>query len=354
VRLIIHAGFPKCGSSAIQHALQDNALALKRESIFLFGKDLALNDRFRWNAPPFWVAAKAFLEPARRRGACDRIKRELERLSRRHPRATAIISAEVLAAPASALLLKGIDETVETTVVFYVRPQFQWIPSAWKQWALTRGAPLGRYVSVCLARDIPAFAKSLDAWSRSVPKARLIVRILPQAVAENGGPAADFFRTIGTALDPGDVPDSRTNPSLDYSVLHVLNKNPWIFAGKKEHRIFSALAEILPKQHLATNIKMLSLEQERRVAEHFRDENMHILRTFLHLDEAEATKTYAEYFEPRESGRSYADVPEREIARRGLGILMNAVLRQREAARSRRRPYRTLSSQAVKRPRDGD
>jgi hypothetical protein len=354
MRLVIHAGFAKCGSSAIQHALEDYAPALKRQSIFLFGKDLHLNDRFRFDRAPFWTAAKFFLDPARRNETRARISGELKRVGLKHPDATAVVSAEVLTAPGSERLFEGLDSAFEIRVVFYIRPQFEWIPSAWKQWSLPKGISLETYVAACLARNIPPFRRTLDAWSHALPGAAIDVRILPQAIADSGSPAGDFFRLIGATVEP--VPsDAQSNPSLDFSVLHVLNRNPGLFEGRKGHKVFNALAELLSEQHLKTNVRMLSPAEERRIAGHFRHENMHILRNYLHLAEVDAARAYAEHFQPSGGGRSYAEIAEIDVLRRCLGILLEALIREREARRPIVRwPYWKISSRLAKRLRGQD
>ena len=61
-----------------------------------------------------------------------------------------ILSAENLANPQMAPLFAGLDNEFEVDVIFYLRPQFQWIPSAWKQWELKRGMSLNDFVAHCI------------------------------------------------------------------------------------------------------------------------------------------------------------------------------------------------------------
>jgi hypothetical protein len=189
MRFFIHTGFKKCGSSAIQHALAAKQRELIDRSIFLFGKDLSLN----FSPPadvPFWTAANSLVDPATRSAVPARLREELARLSARAPNGTAVLSAEVLGAPGPVPLFGGLDTMADTTIVFYVRPQFEWIPSAWKQWEMKSGVALDAYVRDCLARNTPQFLRTIETWRATLPRAKIVVRVLAQAVAEHGNPAA--------------------------------------------------------------------------------------------------------------------------------------------------------------------
>ena len=60
------------------------------------------------------------------------------------------------------------------------------------------------------------------------------------------------------------------NPSLDFSVLHVLSKNPQLFSDIHDNSLMLALTRALPKKFRSTNIQMLSAEEEARIEECFR------------------------------------------------------------------------------------
>ena len=66
MRFVIHTGFKKCGSSAIQHALAEKQSELIEQSIFLFGKDLSLNLTPPPADVPFWTAANSFIDRLQR------------------------------------------------------------------------------------------------------------------------------------------------------------------------------------------------------------------------------------------------------------------------------------------------
>jgi hypothetical protein len=350
MRLVIHAGFGKCGSSSIQHALQNRRSALKRQSIFLFGNHLRLDDGLWPSSTPFWMAGNTLRDGQSRGQVLDRVSREIERVAARRPESTAIISAELLGRPAGGRIFRTIDAKVDTTLVFYIRPQFQWIPSAWKQWIVSRGISLEDFTASCLAAGRPRFRDTLESWRADLPQAKSIVRVLPDTVAVAGGPAKDFLTIVGARLDRGDEANLHVNPSFDVSILRVLNKNPWLFAERRETEIFRALAEILPERFLNTNTQVLSFEDEKRIAARFHEENLDILRTQVGLSEQRAMELYARYYQPQAPAQAPADVSDSETLYRSAGVLLDVLIRQHQSQQTIvRAPYWKIPWRAVKR-----
>lgn len=347
MRLVIHAGFAKCGSSSIQTALQDAQSELRGQSIYVFGKDLRINTRSSASSAPIWSVAETFIDAPEGKVMTARMARELERLAKTAPQGTAVLSAELLAKPGSAGRFSQIDEQVDTTVVFYIRPQFEWIGSAWKQWSLREGISLKDYVDRCLSSNRPPFQKTIEDWATTLPKAKIIVRMLAETAA-NGGPAKDFFDILGAPRVNPSARSEHVNPNLDFAILHLLSKNPDVFRGRSDNAVFKSLLSVLPPKYAKTNIELLSAADKQRIAEHFAEENLHILRRYCGLDGRSAEDVYNSSFRPSGSGRSYEEVEELELAYRGMGILLETLL-DLDRKRIFRRPYRNVPQRLAKR-----
>ena len=138
-RIIIHAGFPKCGSTSIQAALIHNFGRLQKDGVFLFGKELRVAQTSADLGVPLW-----FLEQAKEKGEplAQRLSDEIASLRVVNGDRIAILSAENLSRPEMAPLFAGLDSRLEVSLIFYLRPQLEWIPSAWKQWGLKKGMSL--------------------------------------------------------------------------------------------------------------------------------------------------------------------------------------------------------------------
>lgn len=320
-RFFIHAGFAKCGSASIRTALFQNFRKLQKDNIFIFDKNLRIaRTAADLIGTPIWC-----LEEARKHSEnlTRRLSAEIAPLLKRNPDHLAILSAENLANPGMADLLAGLDSQCDVSVIFYLRPQLQWIPSAWKQWGLKTGASLSDFVAQCIDTRTPAFRRDIERWKSAVPAANIHVRFLIPELLSGGNPAQDFFNLLGLSERQYQLESEARNPSLDVSVLHVLSKNPHLFSDVHDNRLMLALTRALPKEFRSTNIEMLSPEQEGRVEECFRDENRWLLNTYC--SDADVDRIYRMHFMPRKADARYSDMAESELIYRCLGIILESI-----------------------------
>jgi len=321
LRLVIHAGFAKCGSATIRTALFQNFHKLQKDNVFVFDKDLRIARKAAdLIGTPIWS-----LEQAREKSENlrPRLSAEIASLSKRKGNHLAILSAENLANPGMADLFAGIDSRYDVSVVFYLRPQLQWIPSAWKQWGLKTGASLSDFVAQCIETGTPAFKRDIESWKSTLPSANIQVRFLIPELLAGGNPARDFFELLGLSGKEYRFETEARNPSLDVSVLHVLSKNPHLFSDVHDNRLMLALTRALPMKFRSTNIEMLSPEQEAKIEECFRDENRWLLKA--HCGDADADRIYRMHFTPCKADARYSDMTEPELIYRCLGIILESI-----------------------------
>lgn len=320
-RLVIHAGFAKCGSASIRTALFNNFRKLQKDNAFVFDKDLRIaRTATDLIGTPIWS-----VEQARQKSEnlTQRLGAEMAAASRRKGNHVVILSAENLANPGMAGLFAGLDTQFEVGVIFYVRPQLQWIPSAWKQWGLKTGVPLSDFVSQCIDARTPAFRLGIETWKAALPAATIQVRFLIPELLTGGSPAQDFFNLIGLSRPEYRFESEAKNPSLDVSVLHALSKNPHLFADVHDNSLTLALTRSLSKKFRSTNIQMLSAEEEGRIEEFFRDENLLLLNTYC--TGIDVDRIYRTHFMPRETQARYSDMTDLELIYRCLGIILESI-----------------------------
>jgi hypothetical protein len=328
-RIIIHAGFAKCGSSSIQGTLFQNLKRLREDGIFLFDKNLRVAEDYASLGTPLWV-----LEDAKRKREplSQRLGGEITAVAGANRQCIGVLSAENLADPKIAELFSGLDHEIEVCVVFYWRPQLQWIPSAWQQWGLKKGMPLDKFVSECIETRRPSYRLSIEKWKSVLPSAESHVRLLIAELLHGGNPAHDFFNLLGLRAERFDIPNLARNPGLDFALLHVLSKNPQLFSDVHDNRLIRSLRAALPTKFLSTNIRMLSLEQEARIEECFRGENLWLLKTFcsgIDIDEI-----YRAHFTPQKTGMRYSDMKEPGLIYRCLGIILESIAMNSDPATS--------------------
>lgn len=234
-----------------------------------------------------------------------------------------ILSAENLSRPQMAPLLAGLDNLLDVSLVFYLRPQLEWIPSAWKQWGLKRGMSLSDFVSHCIHTRRPPFKLSIESWKSVLPAATVHVRFLIPELLIGGNPARDFFDLVGLSQDRYAIGEEPRNPSLDFSILHVLSKNPHLFSGVHDNKLMKGLMRTLPAKFQATNIQMLSREEEARIEESFRDENLWLLNTYC--GGIDVNRIYHTYFMPQEAEARYSRMTDLDLIYRCLGIILESI-----------------------------
>jgi hypothetical protein len=320
-RIMIHAGFAKCGSTSIRAALLQNFSRLQKQSIFISDKHLRIaRTPADLIGTPIWI-----LEDARKNSEnlTQRLTDEIAAVAIGKAGHHAILSAENLTNPGMPELFAGLDNESDLSVVFYLRPQLQWIPSAWKQWGLKQGVPLSDFVSQCIDARRPLFKLGIEAWKSTLPNARIHVRFLIPELLNGGNPAQDFFHLLGLPQENYNFENEPRNPSLDVSVLHVLSKNPHLFSGVHDNVLALALTRALPKKFRSKNVQMLSSEQEHRIEECFRDENLWLLKTYC--SGTDVDRIYRTHFMPREGGTRYSSMTEIELIYRCLGIILESL-----------------------------
>lgn len=320
-RLVIHAGFPKCGSSSIQCAIGQDLELLERQSIFLMGEELKIGRGGVHPRLPLWTFERESAVDTVGYSLTPRMLDTIDQLSREVENPTVVITSENLSQKSKARLFAGIDERLDVEVVFYLRPQCEWIPSAWKQWVLKAGTPLDRFVATCIQRGNPEFLASIETWERTLPNARITVRLLVRELMLGGNPADDFFQLLGVSAGTTRIVGP-INASIDYSLLHVMARAARdLFTGIHDNGVSDALAAALPAAYRKTNIAMLSNEMAARVTERFHKENMTILEKYCGGYGVPAAKLYEEHFVPKPEPITYMDVDEIEVLCRCLGVL---------------------------------
>lgn len=321
LRLVIHAGFAKCGSASIRTALFQNFRRLQKDNVFVFDKDLKIA-----RTPADLIGTAIWsLEQARKKSEklSQRLGSEIRPLLERKGNHLAILSAENLANPGMAELFSGLDRQVEVSVIFYLRPQLQWIPSAWKQWGLKTGVPFSDFVSQCIDNRTPSFRQGIETWKAALPAAKVHVRFLIPELLTGGNPAQDFFDLLGLSDKEYAFESDARNPSLDVSVLHALSKNPHLFSDIHDNSLTLALTRMLSKKFRSTNIEMLSREQEAKIEECFRDENLWLLNAYC--GSTDVDRIYQTHFMPRKADMRYSDMTDFELIYRCLGIILESI-----------------------------
>ncbi len=321
-RLIIHAGFPKTGSSSIQHAIGLHIEELRAQGIYMFGKNMQIEIDGKHPGLPMWFLEDAAKNRTSEGSLSPTVLKGFELAGRD---STLIISSENLSQSSMPPLFTGIDNEVNVELVFYLRPQIEWIPSAWKQWSMKIGLSLEKFVEHCLSKGRPAFLSEIQGWDAALPNAKISVRPFFPNFLTGGNPPRDFFNIVGFENYNNERINEQINSSVDYSILHTMMRNSKNhFSSIHDIGIENNLAKILPKKYKKTNAIMLSNYYLNLIEKHYRNENLSILNNYTKIDDVK--KYYSENFVPIHSDViSYMEMDEGDILTRCFALLKETV-----------------------------
>lgn len=221
-------------------------------------------------------------------------------------------------------LFSGIDTEMDVVVVFYIRPQTEWIPSGWRQRGMKAGMSMLDFANQVMRTGNLANLAAIEAWETALPKAQIVVRPFFRETMVGNDPASDFFSLIGfDGYDPQKIGDV-ANASFDYSLMHVMYRN----AKRTFERIEDQTVELelLPKLAAwarSSNARMISDNLASRIEAHYRDENKQVLKRYCGIEDVDAF--YDKHYSLHPAGpNTYMDMDETEILVRCFRLLMEA------------------------------
>ncbi|MGH6880961.1 MAG: hypothetical protein ACREFM_08580 [Hypericibacter sp.] len=247
-KVVVHIGAPKAASTSIQSFLRQNAGRLREQGICPLDKFLAPiepGDSARMGpqmrSEEILVGAGSAAEktasladlycsaigtPTRASG-CDRIVFSAENLARLSAERDIVIAA-----------FQQVARRFDLQVVFYARRPDVWLESCWKQWTLkvSRASP-AQWSLECAEQGIPDFLGEARAWSTSLGRERLFVRVLDPAVLWGGAVLEDFADLLGAGDLDRDLPSE--NRMLHPALLRFFHRHAdLLFHGPHDGRLF--------------------------------------------------------------------------------------------------------------------
>ena len=315
--LIVHAGFPKCGSTSIFNQVRRQIPDLAAAGIAVFNREMMAVSDAGPVQPPLWTLEAALKDDDAARAVRGRIDAALDAAG---PGARLILSSENLANDRfPKRVFAGLDARHAVTVVFYIRPQVDWIPSAWKQWDMKQGQKLRQTLARCLSGGRPAYGRIITAWERALPRARIVLRPLIASELAGHSPTTDFLHLLGVAPVAAEA-ETASNPSVDYALLHLMMRHHALFfTGRHDSAFMHRLVSVLPPEYLRTNAPMLNQAEADAIHTRFRDETIDLVRR--HLPGQEAGAFVDQHFGRQDIAWSYSELPEKAVLNRARKII---------------------------------
>lgn len=277
MKVILHIGGSKCGSSAIQAYLRQNAGPLGTAGIAVPGERLdfvspVLGEQIWFfedmAASPDCLVARiqAVIDGAEAQG-CH----------------TLIISAEnicnhpALAEPVSRALLGH-----EIKVLLYVRRQDDFLISGWQQWFLKKYDTVEAYLEDRVGK-VACWHRMVLPWAEVLGDGAIHVRPFVREALKNRD-VVDDFCAIAELDQTGLSRLSRpANPSFDESVARLAHRVRDVFEDQHDNRFYEVMVTLLGEDALkrGSGSSLLSLETRLDILARYEPENEALRTRFL-------------------------------------------------------------------------
>lgn len=201
LRLFLHIGMNKAGSTAIQHALATQAARLKRHGL-LYPETGRIRAEAHYLLTQVLGFSHRLSKAAREPGIDASLEPRIREEARRARCAQVVMSSEAFVIPGDVARVKAFFAGWDCRIVLYLRRHDHWWASSYSQGVASVEAPtwesgFEHYLAVQRRRpDKGNYRLLIETWARHFGEQNLIVR--PYERAQNQpNIAADFLQAIG-------------------------------------------------------------------------------------------------------------------------------------------------------------
>ena len=273
VRLIVHIGGAKCGSSALQRYLANNAAALRKNGVLIPGSKLDMDSEIDGHQLWFYEQMRPF-GPDQHKAFFNRLGR-LRVLADKEGLNTVIISGENLINPHGFHnLFTGIEKLFEPEVILYARRQDDYIISAWQQWYLKRGVPLATYLEQNVGKTAD-WSDQLLPWEEVIGQKRIRVRRYGKQYLLKGDIVEDFMTTMRVPAEGCAPLNILINRSFSEVVGRMASRVPDVFTNIHDNRFYGAMTYAIgePAFKKDKGSSLFTLEERLRIFESYANSN---------------------------------------------------------------------------------
>jgi len=273
VRLILHIGAARCGSSSLHRYLAANASALRSNGIMLPDRMLGISGDITGEQVRF------FQELLKIRRPHVVVRDKLKALSVRMAATgmhTMIVSAPILmseaifpAACAAALTLFR-----DVRIVSYIRRQDDYLISAWCRWWFKRYPSIGDYIGSALRKEAD-WSGILRSWERVFGRNCITVRLFEQGSLLADDIVEDFLDTLRISRNGCAANPARVNVTMDETLIEIAGDVGEVFASHQETEFLKLATELLGNSAAKTYVgsRLLSLNERRAILGRYEDGN---------------------------------------------------------------------------------
>jgi len=295
MKLILHPGQPKCGSTTIQRAILRNRNKLEQQGIYFPDQQF----RFSFEENCNLKADTSRLYYKKIHNAADsQLAEELISFDKRVEEAlhkagkvgchTVLISAENLINKVMQPSGDGIHEIFkkhfsEIRVIYFVRRQDDFILSAWQQWNHKIGESIEQHINKSLKNNTPNYLGILNYFASKYELENLAVLPLNSNLYKNNNLFEEFALQAGIDISHLHLTNKKDNETLNPFLCEVLSRHPDIYESIHDPKVKNNLLTatnnspaLLDKARL-----FLSYSERNQIMKHFERSNRKVHEKFM-------------------------------------------------------------------------
>lgn len=277
--VILHIGGSKCGSSAIQAYLQQNADALRDNGVVVPGQRLDLDSPV--TGEQIWRFEEAATS-GQLQALAGKVRLLIGKARETGARAIVLSAENICNHPQLAPALADALSDVQVRIVLYVRRQDDFLISSWQQWHLKRFASIEAFLSDRVG-SVACWTSIVAPWVDAFGKECLVVRPFVRDRLENRDVVDDFFHQTGLSQDGLAPLAQAANPSFDDALARLAHRVRDVFEDQHDNRFYEVMVRLLGRDALKSGSasSLLDLETRRRIWKRYEVENEALKAQFM-------------------------------------------------------------------------
>jgi hypothetical protein len=285
LKVILHIGCRKTGTTAIQYLLYTNRALLRERHRINYPERGLMKMRAHHAAAWALLGRDDPQRPGLAPGAgafADMLRETEERGC-----GTMLVSSEVLSQgdPAAPARIAGAFAPHEVEIIAYARRQDRYIEARHNQ-RIKSGRTkmrLGEFVDDHLARNALDYHDYFRRWAAAVGRERLKVRVYERDAFRQRDVRRDFLDAAGIPEDGLAFEEGTRNTSLGFGAIQLLERLGAVDLEQPGRRRLTRLLERYGEK-TGDHTSLLAPAERRAILEHYRESNRRFAREFLGVD----------------------------------------------------------------------
>lgn len=279
MKIYIHIGGSKCGSSAIQNFLRHNSEVLKTREFYIPSKEFDDSADFTGNHVWYFQSiADQTVEDT------SRFKRSFSTYIADKPdNSSIIVSAENLSNPIHhEKQFAFLKNDHDLKIIFYIRRQDDYFQSAWQQWYAKSSNDLYEWV-IKNVGILSNWRTVIEDWEAVVGRDNMNIRLFERQFLKDQDVIFDFMELTGIEKDDRlNVNFPNVNPSYNEAVSEIARLSTSLFSGPHDNNFYNMISRLTEDRHLKRSEHHLFPGNIRQaIMERYREDNRWIKEAYF-------------------------------------------------------------------------